>query len=274
MKRVWKRISALLVVCAVLAALAPAALADGGADTYRIAVSAVPAVVTAGGSATVSATVYSRSETDGEWSEYLGGGAVITWQAYREGVAAFRGEDADKPVTTALNAGSSSSSLELLTKAGGVTGSAVQLPLSVSVTVGGKTYSASGAFITITPAAASVPGLSVEYAAGFGGSVRFSEADFSKAFSGRGKPGETLDYVLFAVSRATAETGGRSYDLSASGSASMFGALYTAAEDGQALADTDACYYQASFSQLDLDTAAYLTGSYLSLIHISEPTRR
>ena len=32
MKRVWKRISALLVVCAVLAALAPAALADGGAD--------------------------------------------------------------------------------------------------------------------------------------------------------------------------------------------------------------------------------------------------
>lgn len=173
MKRVWKRISALLVVCAVLAALAPAALADGGADTYRIAVSAVPAVVTAGGSATVSATVYSRSETDGEWSEYLGGGAVITWQAYREGVAAFRGEDADKPVTTALNAGSSSSSLELLTKAGGVTGSAVQLPLSVSVTVGGKTYSASGAFITITPAAASVPGLSVEYAAGFGGSVRF-----------------------------------------------------------------------------------------------------
>lgn len=78
-----------------------------------------PAVVTAGGSATVSATVYSRSETDGEWSEYLGGGAVITWQAYREGVAAFRGEDADKPVTTALNAGSSSSSLELLTKAGG-----------------------------------------------------------------------------------------------------------------------------------------------------------
>ena len=135
MKRVWKRISALLVVCAVLAALAPAALADGGADTYRIAVSAVPTVVTAGGSATVSATVYSRSETDGEWSEYLGGGAVITWQAYREGVAAFRGEDADKPVTTALNAGSSSSSLELLTKAGGVTGSAVQLPLSVSVTV-------------------------------------------------------------------------------------------------------------------------------------------
>ena len=131
MKRVWKRLSALLLVCAVLAALAPAALA-GGADAYKIAVSAVPAVITAGGSATVSATVYSRSEPDGEWSEYLGGGAVITWQAYRAGVAAFRGEDADKPVTTALNAGSSSSSLELLTKAGGVTGSAVQLPLSVS----------------------------------------------------------------------------------------------------------------------------------------------
>ena len=33
MKRVWKRLSALLVVCAVLAALAPAALAAGGATT-------------------------------------------------------------------------------------------------------------------------------------------------------------------------------------------------------------------------------------------------
>lgn len=261
MKQAWNRICALLLACALLAALAPAALADDSADAYKIAVSAVPAVVAAGGSATVSATIYSRNEPGGEWAEYLGGGAVVTWEAYREGLAAFRGESAGVPVTTALPAGSSSSSLELLTKAGGVSGSAVQLPLNVCVTVGGKTYSASGAFITITPASAAAPDVSVEYAAGFGGSVRFSEADFSKAFSGRGKPGEALDYVLFAVSRAAAETGGRTYDLSASGSASMFGALQTAAEDGQALSDTDACYYQASFSQPDLDAVTYLTGS-------------
>ena len=58
MKRIWNRICAMLLVCAVLAAFAPAALADDGADAYRIAVSAVPAVVAAGGSTTVSATVY------------------------------------------------------------------------------------------------------------------------------------------------------------------------------------------------------------------------
>ena len=258
MKRGWKRICALLLAAAVLTALAPAALAGEGTDAYKIAVSAVPAVVAAGGSTTVSATVYCRNEADGGWAEYLGGGAVITWSAYREGLAAFRGERADKPVTTALSAGSSSSSLELLTEAGSVTGSAVQLPLNVSVTVGGSTYSASGASVTISPAAQNA---GVEYAAGFGGSVRFSESDFSRAFSGRGKPGETLDYVTFAWSGAAAEMGGRRYDLSASGSVSMFGALYASAEGGQTVTDADACYYQASFSQMDLDTLTYLTGS-------------
>ena len=258
MKRGWKRICALLLAAAVLTALAPAALAGEGTDAYKIAVSAVPAVVAAGGSTTVSATVYCRNEADDGWAEYLGGGAVITWSAYREGLAAFRGERADKPVTTALSAGSSSSSLELLTEAGSVTGSAVQLPLNVSVTVGGSTYSASGASVTISPAAQNA---GVEYAAGFGGSVRFSESDFSRAFSGRGKPGETLDYVTFAWSGAAAEMGGRRYDLSASGSVSMFGALYASAEGGQTVTDADACYYQASFSQMDLDTLTYLTGS-------------
>ena len=75
----------MLLVCAVLAAFALAALADDGADAYRIAVSAVPAVVAAGGSTTVSATVYCRGKTGGGWSEYLDGEAVITWEAYREG---------------------------------------------------------------------------------------------------------------------------------------------------------------------------------------------
>ena len=260
MKQVWKRISALLLACAVLAALIPAALAGNSSEAYKIAVSAAPAVVTAGSTTIVSATVYSCDEADGEWSEYLGGGADITWEAYREGVAAFRGESDGKPVTTALAAGSSSSSLELLTKAGGVSGSSVQLPLNICVTVGGKTYAAVGAFVTIT-AAAAAQNISVEYAAGFGGSVRFSKNDFSKAFSGKGKPGETLDYVMFELSRATAVMGGKTYDLSASGSTSMFGALYTSAEGGQALSDTDACYYQASFSQIDLDALTYLSGS-------------
>ena len=258
MKRFWNRICAMLLACAVLAALAPAALADDSADAYRIAVSAVPAVVAAGGSTTVSATVYCRDKTGGGWSEYLGGGAIITWEAYREGVGAFRGESAGKPVTTALSAGSSSASLELLTGAGGVTGSAAQLPLNVSVTIGGKTYPASGAFVTVTAAAQQAD---AEYAAGFGGSVRFSESDFSRAFSGRGKPGETLDYVTFAVSRAAAMTNGKTYDLSASGSASMFGSLCASAEDGQPLTDTDACYYQASFSQPDLDALLFQAGS-------------
>ena len=258
MKRIWNRLCAMLLACALLAALAPAALADDGADAYRIAVSAVPAVVAAGGSTTVSATVYCRDKADGSWREYLDGGAVITWEAYREGLGAFRGESAGKPVTTVLNAGASSASLELLTEADSVTGSAVQLPLNVSVTTGGKTYSASGAFVTVTAAAQQAD---AEYAAGFGGSVRFSEADFSRAFSGRGKPGETLDYVMFAISRAAAVTDGKTYDLSASGSASMFGSLRASAEDGQALTDTDACYYQASFSQLDLDALTFQTGS-------------
>lgn len=176
MKRIWNRICAMLLVCAVLAAFAPAALADDGADAYRIAVSAVPAVVAAGGSTTVSATVYCRDKTGGGWSEYLDGEAVITWEAYREGGGAFRSESAGQPVTTALSAGSSSASLELLTEAGSVTGSAVQLLLNVSVAVGGKTYPASGAFVTVTAAAQQAD---AEYAAGFGGSVRFSEADFS-----------------------------------------------------------------------------------------------
>ena len=166
----------MLLVCAVLAAFAPAALADDGADAYRIAVSAVPAVVAAGGSTTVSATVYCRDKTGGGWSEYLDGEAVITWEAYREGVGAFRSESAGQPVTTALSAGSSSASLELLTEAGSV-------------------------------------------------------------------------------------TGGKTYDLSASGSASMFGSLCASAEDGQAISDTDACYYQASFSQLNLDALFFRAGS-------------
>lgn len=72
MKQVWKRISALLLACAVLAALIPAALAGNSSEAYKIAVSAAPAVVTAGSTTIVSATVYSCDEADGEWSEYLG----------------------------------------------------------------------------------------------------------------------------------------------------------------------------------------------------------
>ena len=65
MKRVWNRLRALLLACAMLAALAPAALAGEGADAYKIAVSAVPAAVAAGESTTVSATVYCRRTARG-----------------------------------------------------------------------------------------------------------------------------------------------------------------------------------------------------------------
>ena len=95
------------------------------------------------------------------------------------GVGAFRSESAGQPVTTALSAGSSSASLELLTEAGSVTGSAVQLLLNVSVAVGGKTYPASGAFVTVTAAAQQAD---AEYAAGFGGSVRFPRLISARRF--------------------------------------------------------------------------------------------
>ena len=67
--------------------------------------------------------------------------------------------------------------------------------------------------------------------------------------------------MTFAVSRAEAVTGGKTYDLSASGSASMFGSLCASAEDGQAISDTNACYYQASFSQLNLDALFFRAAS-------------
>lgn len=265
MKRGCSKLAALLLALAMLAALTPAALAgneadETGGDAYRIAVNAVPAVVTAGEAATVLATVYQRSQTaPGGWTEYQDGGAVITWEAYRQGIAAFRGEASGKPVTTTLQPGTASASMELLTQSGSVTAS-VQLPLSVSLSVGGKRYFAAGASVIIEPPAAEREAEAV-YAAGFSGSVRFSEADFSRAFSAGSRPGETLDHVTFALSEATVLMDGKTYNLCADGSDSMFGWLYTSAEGTQKLSDADVCYYQASFSQLDLDALTYLTGS-------------
>ena len=107
----------------------------------------------------------------------------------------------------------------------------------------------------------------MEYSASFGGSVTFLESDFSKAFSG--KAGEKLDYVTFAMNRATVVMNNKTYSLNDGSNAAIFGWAYTTSKATTKLSSTDKCYYQASYTQLDLDEVTYV----LSLIHISEPTR-
>lgn len=100
----------------------------------------------------------------------------------------------------------------------------------------------------------------MEYSASFGGSVTFLESDFSKAFSG--KAGEKLDYVTFAMNRATVVMNNKTYSLNDGSSAAIFGWAYTTSKATTKLSSTDKCYYQASYTQLDLDEITYVTGSY------------
>lgn len=100
----------------------------------------------------------------------------------------------------------------------------------------------------------------MEYSASFGGSVTFLESDFSKAFSG--KAGEKLDYVTFAMNRATVVMNNKTYSLNDGSSAAIFGWAYTTSKATTKLSSTDKCYYQASYTQLDLDEVTYVTGSY------------
>ena len=100
----------------------------------------------------------------------------------------------------------------------------------------------------------------MEYSASFGGSVTFLESDFSKAFSG--KAGEKLDYVTFAMNRATVVMNNKTYSLNDGSNAAIFGWAYTTSKATTKLSSTDKCYYQASYAQLDLDEVTYVTGSY------------
>lgn len=100
----------------------------------------------------------------------------------------------------------------------------------------------------------------MEYSASFGGSVTFLESDFSKAFSGRA--GEKLDYVTFAMNRATVVMNNKTYSLNDGSNAAIFGWAYTTSKATTKLSSTDKCYYQASYTQLDLDEITYVTGSY------------
>ena len=100
----------------------------------------------------------------------------------------------------------------------------------------------------------------MEYSASFGGSVTFLESDFSKAFSG--KAGEKLDYVTFAMNRATVVMNNKTYSLNDGSNAAIFGWAYTTPKATTKLSSTDKCYYQASYTQLDLDEVTYVTGSY------------
>ena len=100
----------------------------------------------------------------------------------------------------------------------------------------------------------------MEYSASFGGSVTFLESDFSKAFSG--KAGEKLDYVTFAMNRATVVMNNKTYSMNDGSNAAIFGWAYTTSKATTKLSSTDKCYYQASYTQLDLDEVTYVTGSY------------
>lgn len=329
------------------------------ADAYKIELSAAPSSLTAGSASTVSATVYQYT-TDRGYVPYQQS-VELTWNAYKENVADLGGNDPSKVVKTTTSSGSSS--VTLYTYATGSSKSAVQVPVTVSVTIGGTTYQASPLSVSVSPASApsfavheedyfdpddfseAVDGatgryagklasitiegsnggsvyengsrvssstkyyvsgtrnklisslyfrtsststtnayftyigydadgdviaagkvtlgdesVDMEYSASFGGSVTFLESDFSKAFSG--KAGEKLDYVTFAMNRATVVMNNKTYSLNDGSNAAIFGWAYTTSKATTKLSSTDKCYYQASYTQLDLDEVTYVTGSY------------
>ena len=121
-------------------------------------------------------------------------------------------------------------------------------------------YDADGDVIAAGKVTLGDESVDMEYSASFGGSVTFLESDFSKAFSG--KAGEKLDYVTFAMNRATVVMNNKTYSLSDGSNAAIFGWAYTTSKATTKLSSTDKCYYQASYAQLDLDEVTYVTGSY------------
>ena len=121
-------------------------------------------------------------------------------------------------------------------------------------------YDANGNVIAAGKVTLGDESVDMEYSASFGGSVTFLESDFSKAFSG--KAGEKLDYVTFAMNRATVVMNNKTYSLNDGSNAAIFGWAYTTSKATTKLSSTDKCYYQASYTQLDLDEITYVTGSY------------
>lgn len=121
-------------------------------------------------------------------------------------------------------------------------------------------YDADGDVIAAGKVTLGDESVDMEYSASFGGSVTFLESDFSKAFSG--KAGEKLDYVTFAMNRATVVMNNKTYSLNDGSNAAIFGWAYTTSKTTTKLSSTDKCYYQASYTQLDLDEITYVTGSY------------
>ena len=121
-------------------------------------------------------------------------------------------------------------------------------------------YDADGDVIAAGKVTLGDESVDMEYSASFGGSVTFLESDFSKAFSG--KAGEKLDYVTFAMNRATVVMNNKTYSLNDGSNAAIFGWAYTTSKATTKLSSTDKCYYQAGYTQLDLDEITYVTGSY------------
>ena len=121
-------------------------------------------------------------------------------------------------------------------------------------------YDADGDVIAAGKVTLGDESVDMEYSASFGGSVTFLESDFSKAFSG--KAGEKLDYVTFAMNRATVVMNNKTYSLNDGSNAAIFGWAYTTSKATTKLSSTDKCYYQAGYTQLDLDEVTYVTGSY------------
>ena len=123
-------------------------------------------------------------------------------------------------------------------------------------------YDANG--MVLATGKVTIGGLSVdmEYSTTFGGSVRFLESDFNKAFSGKGKVNEKLDYVNFFLKNAVVVMNNKTYNLNDSGNASIFGWAYTSSKLTTKLDSTDRCCYEAGKNELDLDDVTYVAGTY------------
>lgn len=120
------------------------------ADTYKIVLKTPSGAMTAGTASDISATVYQYDAETG-YTAYRQN-VTITWQAYRDGIAAFDGETKNKAVTTTTRTGSSS--VTLYTYSTGSSKTSVSVPLTVSVTIGGTTYTAADASVEVAPAEA------------------------------------------------------------------------------------------------------------------------